>query len=289
MFSYRHGFHAGNHADVLKHMVLVQLLEHLLQKDKPFWVVDTHAGGGIYDLTSNYATKSGESETGIQTLWPMRKDRSIPEAVRHLLKQVAVLNGQSEELKWYPGSPQIAAQMLRESDHLRLFELHPSEIKLLEQHFASVKRGVSVAHADGFSSLRGILPPPPRRGLVHIDPPYESKDDYRRVVQTLKDAVPKFTSGTYAVWYPEVARREAQQLPGQLKRMAAELPKTDWLHATLRVKGAERDGMGLFGSGMFVINPPYTLYDQLAEALPWLVETIGLDSHAAYTLEAQQN
>ena len=220
MFSYRHGFHAGNHADVLKHMVLVQVLEHLLQKDKPFWVIDTHAGGGLYDLTSGYATKSGESASGIANLWPMRRDKSIPEAVRSLLKQVALLND-GDDLKWYPGSPQLAAQMLREGDHLRLFELHPTEIKLLESHFAGVKRGVSIQGADGFASLKGCLPPPPRRGLVHIDPPYENKDDYRRVLQTLKDAIPKFNSGTYAIWYPEVARREAIQFPAQLKRLAA--------------------------------------------------------------------
>ena len=166
---------------------------------------------------------------------------------------------------------------------------NPSEIKLLEGHFGDVKRGVSIQCADGFANLKGSLPPPPRRGLVLIDPPYENKDDYRTVLQTLKDAIPKFTSGSYAIWYPEVARREALQLPAQLKRMAADLPKVDWLHATLRVKGAERDGVGLYGSGMFVINPPFTLYDKLAEALPWLVDTIGQDTHAAYTLEAQQS
>ena len=286
MFSYRHGFHAGNHADVLKHMVLVQVLEHLLQKDKPFWVIDTHAGGGLYDLTSGYATKSGESTSGIATLWPLRRDRSIPEAVRGLLKQVARLND-GDDLKWYPGSPQLAAQMLREGDHLRLFELHPTEIKLLEGHFADVKRGVSIQCADGFANLKACLPPPPRRGLVHIDPPYESKDDYRRVLQTLKDAVPKFTSGTYAIWYPEIARREAQQLPGQLRRMAAELTNVDWLHATLRVKGAERDGMGLFGSGMFVINPPYLLAQQLQESLPALAGLLAQDDGARFVLDYQ--
>ena len=288
MFSYRHGFHAGNHADVLKHMVLVQVLEHLLHKDKPFWVIDTHAGGGVYDLTSGYATKSGEFESGIATLWPMRKDKSIPEAVRSLLKQVQTLN-EGDELKWYPGSPQIEAQMLREGDHLRLYELHPTEIKLLESHFDSVRRGVSIQHADGFAGLRGSLPPPPRRGLIHIDPPYEIKEDYRRVLQTLQDAVSRFSTGTYAIWYPEVARRESLQFPAQLKRLAGDMPKVDWLHATLRVKGAERDGVGLYGSGMFIINPPWTLYDRLAKALPWLVETIGQDDHAAYTLEAQQS
>lgn len=288
MFSYRHGFHAGNHADVLKHMVLVQVLEHLLHKDKPFWVIDTHAGGGLYDLTAGYAARSGEAASGIQALWPLRADPSTPEAVRAYLAQVAAVN-HADTLQWYPGSPQLAAQMLREGDHLRLYELHPTESKLLEQHFASVRRGVSIQVADGFAGLRGVLPPPPRRGLVHIDPPYEVKDDYRHVVQTLKEAVPRFATGTYAIWYPEVARHEAQQLPAQLKRVAAALPKVDWLHATLRVKAAARDGVGLFGSGMFVINPPWTLYDRLARALPWLVETLGEDDHAAYTLEAQQN
>ena len=136
MLSYRHAFHAGNHADVLKHIVLIQLSAYLGQKEKPYWVIDTHAGGGLYDLTSGYATKSGESASGIANLWPMRRDKSIPEAVRSLLKQVALLND-GDDLKWYPGSPQLAAQMLREGDHLvrrllarlahqpfRQFELH---------------------------------------------------------------------------------------------------------------------------------------------------------------------
>ena len=288
MFSYRHGFHAGNHADVLKHTVLVQLLEHLLLKDKPFWVIDTHAGGGLYDLTSGYATRSGEADSGIHTLWPLRKRQATPQAVKAFLEQVALVND-GDVLRWYPGSPQLAAQMMREGDHLRLYELHPTEIGLLERHFADVKRGVSVQHADGFAGLRSCLPPPPRRGLVHIDPPYEMKDDYRRVLQVLKEAMPRFATGTYAIWYPEVARHESRQFPAQLKRMAGELPKVDWLHATLRVKAAERDGVGLYGSGMFVINPPWTLYDRMAEALPWLVETLGADEHAAYTLEAQQS
>jgi 23S rRNA (adenine2030-N6)-methyltransferase len=288
MFSYRHGFHAGNHADVLKHTVLVQLIEHLLKKDKPFWVVDTHAGGGLYDLQSNYATKSGEADTGVRTLWPLRDEATTPDAVRAYLAEVARVN-HGGELRWYPGSPQIAAQMLREGDHLRLYELHPTEIKLLEEHFASVKRGVSIQCADGFNGLKACLPPPPRRGLIHVDPPYELKEDYRRVLQSLKDATAKFSTGTYAIWYPEVARHESQQLPAQLKRLAGDLPKVDWLHATLRVKAAAPGGQGLYGSGMFILNPPWTLYDRLAQALPWLVDTIGQDGHAAYTLEAQQS
>ena len=152
-----------------------------------------------------------------------------------------------------------------------------------------MRRGVSIEEADGFNGLRGILPPPPKRGLVHIDPPYEAKEDYKRVLQTLKEAIPRFATGTYAVWYPEVARMESQQFSGQLKRLGGALEKVDWLHATLRVKGAEKGGLGLYGSGMFIVNPPWTLYDRLAEALPWLVETLGVDDYAAYTLEAQQS
>ncbi len=286
MFSYRHGFHAGNHADVLKHMVLVQLLSHLLLKDKPFWVIDTHAGGGVYDLTSTYAAKSGEALDGIVKVWKERNDPALPKGVADLLDQIRATNT-GDRLDWYPGSPQIAAQMLREGDHLRLFEMHPSEVKNLQNHFSSVKRGVSVQAADGFGGLKACVPPPPRRGLVHMDPSYEIKEDYRRVVQALKDNVPRFSTGVYAIWYPEVARRESNQLPAQLKRAAAEL-SVDWLHATLRVRGASKDGLGLHGSGMFVINPPHTMYDTLAEALPWLVETVGIDEHAAYSLEVQQ-
>ncbi|MEY4763849.1 MAG: hypothetical protein RI907_522 [Pseudomonadota bacterium] len=287
MFSYRHGFHAGNHADVLKHMVLVQALKHLLAKDKPFWVVDTHAGGGFYDLTSGYAAKSGEAEGGIHTLWAHRTDQAMPAAVRAYLDQVTVVN-EGDALRGYPGSPQIAAQMMRAGDHLRLCELHPTEVTVLHKHFADVRKGIAIHEVDGFTHLKACLPPPTRRGLVLIDPPFENKDDYKRVVQTLRDMVPRFETGTYAIWYPEVARHESRQLPDQLKRLMTAFPKADWLLATLRVKAASPDGLGLFGSGMFVINPPWTLYDRLAEALPWLVETLGLDEHAAYTLEAQQ-
>ncbi len=281
MFSYRHGFHAGNHADVLKHTVLVQLLAHLAQKDKAFWVVDTHAGGGLYDLTTGFAAKSGEAGTGIQTLWAARKS-GLPEALKALVQQIQVCN-EGPDLRWYPGSPQLAAQMLRPGDHLRMYELHSTESRALAAHFADVKRGVSLQVADGFAGLKACLPPPPKRGLVHIDPPYENKDDYRRVQQALKEAMLRFPTGTYAIWYPMVARRESEQLPGQLKKLVP----GKWLHAQLRVKATARDGLGLHGSGMFIVNPPYTLFDKLAEALPWLVEHLGQDMHAAYELESE--
>jgi 23S rRNA (adenine2030-N6)-methyltransferase len=281
MFSYRHGFHAGNHADVLKHTVLVQLLAHLLQKDKAFWVIDTHAGGGMYDLASGYAEKSGEAALGIEPVWAARKSPELPAALRDLIEQIQVCN-EGDQLRWYPGSPQLAAQMLRPGDHLRMYELHPTESRALAKHFADVRRGVSIQVADGFASLKGTVPPPPKRGLIHIDPPYELKEDYRRVLNTVKEALLKFPTGVYAIWYPQVARREADLLPVHLKKLAP----GKWLHATLRVKATARDGVGLHGSGMFIINPPWTMFDSLAEALPWLVENIGQDMHAAYELEA---
>ena len=152
MFSYRHSFHAGNHADVLKHMVLVQVIKHLLHKDKPFWVIDTHAGSGLYDLGGKHASTSGEAVSGIAQLWPHRQDTQLPTAVRTLLEQVAHIN-HGDDLAWYPGSPQLAAQMLREGDHLRLFELrltkkvfptlstHPSTSSLT---FAAIRREAHV-------------------------------------------------------------------------------------------------------------------------------------------------
>jgi 23S rRNA (adenine2030-N6)-methyltransferase len=281
MFSYRHGFHAGNHADVLKHTVLVQLLAHLLQKDKAFWVIDTHAGGGMYDLASGYAAKSGEAAQGIEPVWAARKSPELPAALSDLIEQIQVCN-EGDQLRWYPGSPQLAAQMLRPGDHLRMYELHPTESRALAKHFADVRRGVSIQVADGFASLKGTVPPPPKRGLILIDPPYELKEDYRRVLNTVKEALLKFPTGVYAIWYPQVARREADLLPVHLKKLAP----GKWLHATLRVKATARDGVGLHGSGMFIINPPWTMFDSLAEALPWLVENIGQDMHAAYELEA---
>jgi 23S rRNA (adenine2030-N6)-methyltransferase len=281
MFSYRHGFHAGNHADVLKHTVLVQLLHHMAQKDKAFWVIDTHAGGGLYDLAAGYATKSGEAEAGIHKVWAHRKDADLPAALKDLITQIQVCNT-GEDLRWYPGSPQLAAQMVRPGDHLRMYELHPTESRELARHFADVKRGVSIQVADGFTQLKSTLPPPPKRGLIHIDPPYELKEDYRRVLNTMKEALAKFPTGVYAVWYPMVARREADLLPEQLKKLAP----GKWLHVSLRVKATARNGLGLHGSGMYVVNPPWTLYDSLAEALPWMVENIGIDDHASYVLEA---
>ena len=290
MFSYRHAFHAGNHADVLKHMVLVQLLAYLNQKDTPYMVIDTHAGAGAYLLDSDYATKSAESETGIAPLW-QRKD--APAVVADYLDVIRAMNP-SGRLRHYPGSPFIAEQVMREQDRLRLFELHSSDIKLLEENFRKLEahqaangqrsgaRGkrVMTQRADGFGGLKALLPPPSRRGLVLIDPPYEDKDDYRKVKVAIEEAQKRFATGTYAVWYPVLGRLESQQLPERLKRVAA----SEWLNVTLSI-GPAAEERGLQSSGMFIINPPWTLKAGLEQALPWLADVLGRDGQGRFTLQ----
>jgi len=279
MLSYRHGFHAGNHADVLKHFILVQLLGYLLQKDKALWYIDTHAGAAQYALTGSTALKNSEFETGIGRLWG---NRSLPKTLDGYITQVRRANPDAKKLRTYPGSPQIALQMLRPQDRLRLFEKHSTEIRILQQNLAGdVRRAIAYA-GDGFDGLKAMLPPPSRRGLVLIDPSYEDKTDYKRTKQTLVDALVRFATGTYAIWYPLVQRRESRQLPNSLKLAGAD----DWLHVSLTVKAPAIDGYGLHGSGMFVVNPPWTLVETLRQTMPWLVDVLAQDHEATFLLES---
>ena len=281
MFSYRHGFHAGNHADVLKHVVLVQLLMHLGAKDKPFMVVDTHAGAGAYPLDpGTYAAKNAEFDTGIGRLWA-RLDLSG--ALADYLAQIRAFNP-GGDLRSYPGSPQLAMQMTREQDRLRLFELHPTEGQVLREYFRAAGRRIAVRMEDGFDGLKSLLPPAARRALVLIDPSYEDKHDYARLVATMRDALQRFPTGVYAIWYPQVRRRESQQLPGQLQK----LDRCDWLHVALTVKAPPADGFGLYGSGMFIFNPPWSLRDGLRTAMPVLKNLLGQDPRAAFDLQGRQ-
>ena len=277
MLSYRHAFHAGNHADVLKHLIELQLLQYLNQKDKPYWYVDTHAGAGAYALDSGYAAKNAEYETGIARLWD-RQD--LPAPLADYVQLIRRMNPDGT-LRHYPGSPWIAAQATRADDRLRLFELHSSDAPLLEQNMADAGRRAKVDAADGFAGLKGLLPPPPRRALVLIDPPYEDKKDYARVVSVLDDALRRFATGVYAVWYPQLQRADVARMIEQLKT----LPAKGWLHARLTVQAPSPDGFGMHGSGMFVLNPPWTLHATLKEVMPYLVKVLGQDAGASYQLD----
>ncbi len=277
MLSYRHAFHAGNHADVLKHTVLVQLLRYLTQKDKALYFVDTHAGAAVYALDEGYATKNAEYESGIARLWA-RED--LPQALAEYLDQVRALNPDGR-LRRYPGSPQLALQLLRPHDRLRFFELHSTESQLLQQYFRGDSPRAIVQAGDGFAGLQSVLPPPSRRALVLIDPSYEDKGDYRQVLAALRDAQKRFRAGVYAVWYPQVQRRESSQFPAQLKQLQSK----DWLHVSLSVKQPAAGGYGLHGSGMFVLNPPWLLPEALRAVMPTLVTALAQDATASFSLE----
>ncbi len=279
MFSYRHGFHAGMHADVLKHVVLVYLLRYLTQKDKPLWFIDTHAGAAAYALDQGYAAKSAEYESGIGRLWA-RAD--LPQALADYVGQVRSLNPDGV-LRRYPGSPQLAMQLLRKQDRLRMFELHSTESRLLQQYFREDGPRAIVQAGDGFAGLQAVLPPPSRRALVLIDPSYEDKRDYRRVLAALRDAHKRFAAGVYAVWYPQVQRHESRLFPERLKQLQHE----DWLHATLTVKQPVAGGFGLHGSGMFILNPPWLLPKALGQLMPYLAKVLAQDAAAGFSLESE--
>lgn len=245
MLSYRHAFHAGNHADVLKHAVLALLLQALARKPKPYVLIDTHAGAGRYDLADARARKTGEAATGIVHWW-----RSTAAPLAPWLATVRALNPDGS-LRWYPGSPLLARRLLRDGDRLLLCELHPADHAALAAEFA----GDSVVHverADGYTRLKGWLPPPERRGLVLIDPSYELKGEEAQVVDLVVDAHRRFATGVFVIWYPILTRLAAQRF---VERLAATGIRRqlaiEYLPAALVPEA------GLKGSGMLIVNAPY--------------------------------
>ncbi len=295
MFSYRHAYHAGNHADVLKHTVLVAVMKHLALKEVGFSAIDTHAGAGMYRLDSADANQSGEAQEGLLALMRNKSKLSGPMADA-LLDYRKVLDHFNREggLLNYPGSPLIAHHLLREQDKLKLFEMHPTDIRGLQTRVEELRAGrqVMVMHEDGFNGLPKFLPPSTRRGLVFIDPSYEIKLDYERVVVAVSIGMKRFSTGTYVVWYPIIPRPQAHSLPRHLTNLARQADKP-WLHATLRIRtGARIDAtpgekakpIGLVDSGVVIINPPFTLYEQLQQALPQMVQLMGQDHLAGFSL-----
>ena len=290
MFSYRHAFHAGSHADILKHLIMIHLVEYLQEKPGALTIVDTHAGAGIYSLIDGFAAVSKEADSGIFQLIKFAEEckssgKNIGESIQNYLEHIRAENSE-EQITIYPGSPFILARLLRPQDRLKLFELHPKEIDILRYNVRQLKQAkqIDVYAEDSFARLKGLLPPPSRRGLVLIDPSYEDKQDYRYLETTLEEALQRFATGCYAIWYPILSRRESASLPDRMKKIAA-THKRSWLHTELRVENAPGERR-LQASGMFVFNPPWTLEKNLAEALPTLVKALGQGSGAEYLLKS---
>ncbi|MCA6975306.1 23S rRNA (adenine(2030)-N(6))-methyltransferase RlmJ [Pectobacterium carotovorum] len=260
MLSYRHSFHAGNHADVLKHTVQSLIITALKEKEKPFLYLDTHAGAGRYQLSGEHAERTGEYLDGIAKIW-QRDD--IPAELEPYMQAVRTYN-HNGQLRYYPGSPLIARQLLREQDKLHLTELHPSDFPLLRNEFQKDSR-TKVLRDDGYQQLKSQLPPLSRRGFMLIDPPYEMKTDYQAVVKGIQEGHKRFGTGVFALWYPVVLRQH-------IKRMLKELEATG-IRNILQIELAvlpDSDRYGMTASGMIVINPPWKLAAQMKSVLPWL-------------------
>ncbi|MCG8709591.1 23S rRNA (adenine(2030)-N(6))-methyltransferase RlmJ [Brenneria sp. 4F2] len=264
MLSYRHSFHAGNHADVVKHTVQSLIITALKEKEKPFLYLDTHAGAGRYQLSGEHAERTGEYLDGIAKIW-QRDD--IPAELEPYMQAVRTYN-HNAQLRYYPGSPLIARQLLREQDKLHLTELHPSDFPLLRNEFQKDARA-KVLREDGYQQLKSQLPPLSRRGFVLIDPPYELKTDYQAVVKGIHEGYRRFATGVYALWYPVVLRQ-------QIKRLLKDLDATG-IRNILQIELAvlpDSDRHGMTASGMVVINPPWKLKAQMESVLPWLHQAL---------------
>jgi len=266
MLSYRHDFHAGNAADVLKHAVFVFTLGHLQRKAGPLLVLDSHAGAGLYDLTSAAAVKTGEFRNGIGRLLPAGSENA-PELLAGLLALVQERNPPGK-LAVYPGSPALALAMKRPHDRLAFFELHPADHRRLIGLTGHAK-GIVVERADGFKGLLAQMPPTGRRGLALIDPSYEIKSDYDKVVAALAKSWRRFATGVYILWYPVIERASAAALTAAVAESG--------IRKVFRIElgmAPDAPGYGMTASGVLVVNPPFTLPAAAAEALPWLVDRL---------------
>ncbi len=277
MLSYRHSFHAGNHADVLKHLVQLSVIDKLQQKNKPFVYLDTHSGRGIYDLKSDEANKTQEYKQGIFQLVDQQAD--APEIVKQYLSLLNIQPGRA--LNQYLGSPELSRLTLREIDKLILMELHNNEINVLKSNMRKDER-VAIHHRDGFEGLCACVPPKPARGLVLIDPAYEVKQDYQQVVKQVSAAYKKWATGIYLIWYPVLAssRDYSETLVKQLSQQGFK----NLLKIELAVSEQLED-FGMHGSGMLVVNAPYQLDQQMRTVTDWLLPILKQDEHAYAQVE----
>ncbi|KRA95693.1 lactate dehydrogenase [Devosia sp. Root685] len=276
--NYRHVFHAGNFADVVKHTILMRLLAYLMRKDAPFRVIDTHAGVGLYDLKGAAAEKTGEWVEGIGRL----VERDLPKSAQALLApylDAVWAQNPDGELRFYPGSPLITRQMLRQQDRLMALELHPVDVEALRENFAGDFQ-VRVTHVDGWQALGTHLPPKEKRGLVLIDPPFEERNEFERMAQNLIKAHKRWPTGLYALWYPIKDAEDVDKFVAMLQ--ASGIPKILKLELTIRQPS---EPPRLHGTGMIVINPPFVLEEEMRVLMPVLAEVLGDEGRGRWTID----
>jgi len=275
MLSYRHSFHAGNHADVLKHVTLSLILDAMNSKDKPYVYLDTHSGAGCYSLRSEHAKKTSEFSGGIGKVW---QAKNPPQDMASYLSVIQRYN-RGNELGYYPGSPLFAKTLMREQDHIVLNEIHPSDAPLLKREFSKDRRA-HINQIDGFHLCREKLPPQPRRGVLLMDPSYEMPNEYQQTVEAIKNAQKRWETGTFALWYPVVDRENNDWLERKIKQTV----QRPTLLVELAMANDSKD-YGMTASGMIVINPPWKLFEQLQTILPWLCQTLEVKPQAVQRLE----
>jgi len=271
MLSYPHQYHAGSFADVHKHLIMRVLFESLLKKDKPFCYLDCHAGSGVYDLKSAASQKTAERVGGIDQLWHLNHKNSTLQAYLDAIKSL----NEDTQLRYYPGSPKLAANWLREQDRAQLIELHPQAQDDLRRTFTRDKK-ISLHARDCYEGLPAIIPPQIKRGFVLLDPSYEVKDEYTQIVKLVEKAHTRWATAIYAIWYPLLPSKRHLHLLDALKR--AKLPKVliSELHILDQDKyDADRNHNGMVGSGMAIINTPWQVDDKLSDLLPYVAETLA--------------
>jgi 23S rRNA (adenine2030-N6)-methyltransferase len=282
--NYRHAFHAGGFADVIKHLVLVRMLVYLQEKPAPFRVIDTHAGAGLYDLASDEARRGGEWLTGIARIMQARFSETTLPLIKPYLDIVRAFNPE-RELKAYPGSPLIARALLRPQDRLTACEVEPKARKRL---IDALRRDTQarVVDLDGWLALPAFVPPNERRGLVLVDPPYEHKDEFERLADGFSQAFAKWPTGSYLLWYPVKSRRATDDLARHVVAVAgAGAPPGKCLRLEFSV-APQTAGAALASSGLLIVNPPWTLMGELKAMLPELVKPLGQGGAGRFRLEA---
>ncbi|WP_068315719.1 23S rRNA (adenine(2030)-N(6))-methyltransferase RlmJ [Polycladidibacter hongkongensis] len=280
--NYRHIYHAGNIGDVLKHITQTLIIEYLKKKPAPFRVFDTHAGIGIYDLSSEQAQKTGEWQKGVALVLQAIEAQTIPPQVHQLLSPwlevVNQLNPQGN-LETYPGSPELAKRLLRKEDRLTLTELHPADFASLKETYGNDKK-IKVIELDAWLALGSFLPPKERRGLVLIDPAFEVEDEFSRLTDGLSRGYKKWQTGVYAAWYPVKNQRSVANMVLSL----AEQGVRNVLRLELSAGRISPDAP-MKSSGMLIINPPYTLKTQMELLLPWLCQATSENEGAYFEVE----